>query len=95
MAAPEAGVSANSAEAIDGIAHRIAQAATQASIEVEDFAYARYALKKANVPDQAMVAIVDPSVEFTLNTLSNLGQRVEQPRSKVSFRLVSQLVCVS
>ena len=41
-------------------------------IELADFAYARYALKKANVPDQAMVAIVDPSVEFILNTLSNL-----------------------
>ena len=71
MAAAEAGVSANSAEAIDGIAHRIA-GGNSGVIELADFAYARYALKKANVPDQAMVAIVDPSVEFILNTLSNI-----------------------
>lgn len=71
MAAAEAGVAANSAEAIDSIAHRIA-GGNSGVIELADFAYARYALKKANVPDQAMVAIVDPSVEFILNTLSNL-----------------------
>ncbi len=71
MAAAEAGVAANSAEAIDSIAHRIA-GGNAGVIELEDFAYARYALKKANVPDQAMVAIVDPSVEFQLNTLTNI-----------------------
>jgi hypothetical protein len=71
MAAAEAGVAANSAEAIDGIAHRIA-GGNAGVIELADFAYARYALKKANVPDQMMVAIVDPSVEFILNTLSNI-----------------------
>ena len=71
MAAAEAGVAANSAEAIDGIAHRIA-GGNSGVIELADFAYARYALKKANVPDQQMVAIVDPSVEFILNTLTNI-----------------------
>ena len=71
MAAAEAGVAANSAEAIDGIAHRIA-GGNAGVIELADFAYARYALKKANVPDQMMVAIVDPSVEFILNTLQNI-----------------------
>jgi len=71
MAAPEAGVSANSQEAIDGIYHRMA-GGNSGVIELADFAYARYALKKANVPDQNMVAIVDPSVEFILNTLTNV-----------------------
>jgi hypothetical protein len=71
MEAPEAGVAANSAEAIDGIAHRFA-GGNGGVIELADFAYARYALKKANVPDQQMVAIVDPSVEFILNTLTQL-----------------------
>lgn len=71
MAAPEAGVAANSAEAIDGTAHRFA-GGNAGVIELADFAYARYALKKANVPDQQMVAIVDPSVEFILNTLTQL-----------------------
>ena len=79
FAAPEAGVAANSAEAVDGIAHRIA-GGNAGRIELEDFAYARYALKKANVPDQAMVAIVDPSVEFQLNTLSNLVNVSNNPK---------------
>jgi hypothetical protein len=79
MAAPEAGVAANSAEAIDGIAHRIG-GGNGGVIELADFAFARYALKKANVPDQAMVAIVDPSVEFILNTLSNLVSVQNNPK---------------
>jgi urease gamma subunit len=79
FAAPESGVSANSAEAINGIAHRIA-GGNAGKMELEDFAYARYALKKSNVPDQAMVAIVDPSVEFTINTLSNLVNVSNNPK---------------
>jgi hypothetical protein len=79
MAAPEVGVAANSAEAIDGIAHRIG-GGNAGVIELADFAFARYALKKANVPDQAMVAIVDPSVEFILNTLSNLVNVSNNPK---------------
>ena len=79
FAAPEVGVVGNSAEAIDGIAHRIAGGAS-GHIELEDFAFARYALKKSNVPDQAMVAIVDPSVEFKLNTLSNLVNVSNNPK---------------
>ena len=71
FAAPEAGVSANSAEAQDGIAHRIS-GGNGGKIELADFAYARYALKKSSVPDRNLVAIVDPSVEFQLNTLSNI-----------------------
>jgi len=79
FAAPEAGVSANSAEAINGISHRIA-GGNSGKMELEDFAYARYALKKSNVPDQAMVAIVDPSVEYTINTLSNLVNVSNNPK---------------
>jgi hypothetical protein len=68
---PEQERAANSQEAIDGIYHRMA-GGNSGVIELADFAYARYALKKANVPDQNMVAIVDPSVEFILNTLTNV-----------------------
>lgn len=42
------------------------------SISFEDFARARLALQKANVPLTNLTAIVDPSVEFTFNTLSNV-----------------------
>jgi hypothetical protein len=69
--APEVGVSANSAELQNGIAHRIS-GGNSGRIELADFAYARYALKKSSVPDRNLVAIVDPSVEFQLNTLSNI-----------------------
>ena len=80
LAAPETGVSANSNETIDGIEHRWAGGGTGAVITVEDFARARYALKKANVPDRNLIAIVDPSVEFTMNTLSNLVDVSNNPR---------------
>lgn len=50
------------------------------TISVEDFARARYALQKANVPLTNLVAVVDPSVEFTFNTLSNLTNMVYNPQ---------------
>jgi len=80
LATPETGVSANSNEAIDGIEHRWAAGGTGAVITVDDFARARFALKKANVPDRGLVAIVDPSVEFTLNTLSQLTSVANNPK---------------
>lgn len=80
FAAAESGISANSNEAIDGVEHRWAASGTGATMSLKDFAKARYALKKANVPDRNLVAIVDPSVEFTLNTLSNLVDVSNNPR---------------
>jgi len=71
MATPEVGVTANSAEAQNGIAHRVS-GGNSGVLELEDFAYARYALKKAKVADRGLVAIVDPSVEYQLNTLTNI-----------------------
>lgn len=58
--------------AINGADHRWVAAGTNNDMTVTDFAKARFSLKKANVPDTNMIAIVDPSVEFTLNTLTNL-----------------------
>jgi hypothetical protein len=80
LATPEVGVTANSNEVIDSIEHRWAAGGTGAVINVDDFARARYALKKANVPDRNLVAIVDPSVEFTLNTLTSLTSVSDNPR---------------
>lgn len=80
LATPEAGVSANSQELIDGIQHRWAGSTSGAFISVSDFARARYALKKLNVPDTNLVAVVDPSVEYTINTLSNLVSVSDNPR---------------
>ena len=58
---------------INGAAHRWVGSATVNSNQTlgfKDFAKARYALKRANVPDTNLIAIVDPSVEYTFNTLS-------------------------
>lgn len=80
LATPEVGVSANSTASIDGIAHRWAASGSGAFLSVSDFARARYALKKANVPDTNLIAIVDPSAEYTMNTLSNLVDVSNNPR---------------
>lgn len=71
LAAPESGVADNAQAAINGAYHRFAGGNT-GTIELADFAAAMYALKKANVPQENMVAIVDPSVEFFVNTLTNI-----------------------
>jgi hypothetical protein len=66
------GQTATNLNAINGAPHRWVAAGTSNDITMSDFAKARYSLKKANVPDSNLVAIVDPSVEYTLNTLTNL-----------------------
>jgi len=50
------------------------------AIAVADFARALFALKKANVPQTNLVAIVDPSVEYTLNTLTNITNVSNNPQ---------------
>jgi hypothetical protein len=79
MAAAEVGVGANSQSLIDGRIHRYA-GGNAGKMAVEDFAYARMQLKMANVPDQNMIAIVDPSVEYTINTLSALAAVTNNPK---------------
>jgi hypothetical protein len=80
LAKPEAtlGASANSNYTINTAHHRIA-GGNSGVIELADFAYAQYSLKKANVPQNNLIAIVDPSVEFQLNTLSNLVSVANNP----------------
>lgn len=77
------GQTASNANSIFGAAHRWVGSVTQNSkrvIGLEDFARARHALKKANVPDQNLIAIVDPSVEYLLNTSTNLVNVSNNPR---------------
>tara|TARA_R110000868_G_scaffold40490_7_gene139715 strand:- start:4723 stop:5694 length:972 start_codon:yes stop_codon:yes gene_type:complete len=82
LAAPEASYTTGQTGSINGALHRFAAGGTGADgvLEVEDFAYALYALKKANVPQTNLVAIVDPSIEYQLNTLSNLTSVSNNPR---------------
>lgn len=66
--------------AINGADHRFVASGTNQTITVQDFAKALYALKKANVPQTNLIAIVDPSVEYTLNTLTNIVNISNNPR---------------
>lgn len=65
---------------INNARHRQVGSGANEVIAVEDFAKARFALQKANVPMTDLVAIVDPSVEYTLNTLTNLVNVSNNPR---------------
>ena len=53
-------------------AHHRFSGGNSGRIEFADFAAAAYALDKANVPPQGRVAIVDPSVAYETNILTNI-----------------------
>lgn len=65
---------------INGTAHRFVASGTNQVITVADFAGALHSLKKANVGDMNLTAIVDPSVEHTLNTLTELVNVSNNPK---------------
>jgi len=74
------GQTASNKNDINGADHRWVASGTSEVMTIADFAKARYALKKANVPDRNLIAIVDPSVEYTMNTLTNLVNVSNNPR---------------
>jgi hypothetical protein len=67
-----AGQTAADENVINGAAHRLVAQGAGGIITPGDFALARYALRKSHVPMTNLVAIVDPSVELTLSTMTNL-----------------------
>lgn len=71
---------ASDLNSINGAPHRFVASGTNEVFTTADFAKARYSLKKANVPDINLVAIVDPSVEYTINTLTDLSNVSNNPR---------------
>jgi hypothetical protein len=66
------GQTASNANTLNGAPHRWVGSGTDETIAPEDFALARYALHQADVPLTNLVAIVHPSVEYKLSTMSNL-----------------------
>ena len=76
---PNAQTAANT-NAINGAAHRWIGSGTNETLSSTDFAKARFALQKANVPMTNLVAIVDPSVEFALSTATNLVNVSNNPQ---------------
>jgi hypothetical protein len=65
---------------INGAPHRFCGSGTSAVFAVADAAKALYSLKKANVPSSNLVAIVGPTGEYTLNTLTNIVNVSNNPR---------------
>ena len=77
------GQTAGNLNAINGAAHRYVGSTLQNSKQIlglADFARANYSLNKANVPEGNRIAIVDPSVAYTLETLTNLVNVSNNPR---------------
>lgn len=74
------GQTAGSLNTINGARHRWVGSATNEVIDVKDFALALNSLQMANVPMTNLVAIVHPSVEYALNTITNLTNVSNNPR---------------
>ena len=71
---------ANNDNQINGAKHRFVGSGTNETMSVNDFARALYALQKANVPATNLVAIVDPSVEYAINTITNISNVSNNPQ---------------
>jgi len=67
-----AGQQSGSTNQINNADHRWVASGTSQAITFQDFAKARYALTKANVPLTNLVAVIDPSVAYTLETQTNV-----------------------
>jgi hypothetical protein len=74
------GQTANDLNNINGAAHRFVASGTNEVFAVADAARALYGLKKANVPSSNLIAIVDPSIEYALNTITNITNISNNPR---------------
>jgi hypothetical protein len=72
LAQANAGQTSGNTNQINNADHRWVTAGTSQAITFQDFARAHYALQKANVPLTNLVAVVDPSVAYTLQTQTNL-----------------------
>lgn len=73
------GQTASNLNAINGANHRWVGSGTNETMDIKDFALARYSLDQANVPRTNRIAIVDPSVEYALSTLPNITNMSYNP----------------
>jgi hypothetical protein len=80
LAIGNSGQTASSLNTINGAPHRFVATGTNDVIVPQDFAKAKFSLQKANVPMTNLVAIVDPSVEYQLSTITNLTNISNNPR---------------
>lgn len=66
------GQTAGNLNTINTASHRWVGQGTNNTLTYADFAKAYYALQKANVPMQNLVAVVDPSVAYSIQTNANI-----------------------
>jgi hypothetical protein len=71
---------ADAANAVNSIAHRITADGASRVMTMSDIAHMKLAFDKANVSAGGRIAIVDPVVEATLNTLTNLVNVSNNPQ---------------
>lgn len=80
LASGPIGQTAGNLNAINGANHRFVASGASQVITLTDFARAKLALDKAYMPYDNRVAVVDPSMEFTLNNLTNLTNVSNNPK---------------
>lgn len=73
------GQTASNTNTINGAYHRWVTKGSSQILQIVDFAKAKFALNAANVPLTNLVAIVDPSVAFAMETNSNLISLAQNP----------------
>lgn len=66
------GQTLNNSNTINGRAHRLTASGANRTLTLKDFAYAKQALKRAQVPMTNLIAIVDPATEFNFDITANL-----------------------
>src|SRR5882672_6358615 len=72
FAVANSGQTASNPNTINTADHRWVAHGTSQAMVLQDFAKADFALRKANVPMTNLVAVVDPSVAYTLATQANM-----------------------
>lgn len=72
FAVANSGQTASNVNLINGADHRFVGTGTSAALTFQDLARVKYALFKANVPQTNLVAVVDPSVAYTIETQTNM-----------------------
>lgn len=75
----------NDANTINAAMHRIVGSGDGTSLptnalSIEDFAYAKYSLRKAGAPMTGLVAVVGPETEYLLNKTANIVDISNNPR---------------
>jgi len=72
---------AGNANAINNVAHRfVAGDGTKRTMTIDDIIYLKLAFDQAALPDEGRILIVDPIVEATINSLTNIVNVSDNPR---------------